>query len=532
MSVSREKKITLLEQGDKKWDMIVIGGGITGAGIAREAARRGLDVLLVERQDFSWGTSSRSSKMVHGGLRYIASGDFKTTMDSVRERERLLSEVPGLVDLMPYMMLHYKGQFPPPFLFNLLLSIYDFFAKKHYHRFFAKKEAIFLSPLIEKKNLKGGTQFADAVTDDSRLVLRVLQQAQKEGCVAINYVSANSMIVENDKVVGLNLYDEISHKEYSQKASVVVNATGTFVDELRNTFTPEKKIRPARGSHLVVPFWCLPVSQAYTCIHPQDKRPVFIFPWEGRTVIGTTDIEEKDIQNKETSITQDEFDYLLGMAQSQFPHADIQASDVISTWAGVRPLIASGASSSSKEKRDHSVWDDKGLISVSGGKLTTFRLIALDVLAKSQKHCNKIEMGTQKEPMFGDDTDSQAKTYTHLKPRYQKRLSGFYGDKLPALMAQTDASDLVEIPGTHTLWAQLTWACTDEDVVNLDDLLLRRVRIGGLLEQGGKAHEGRIKHICQTHLGWDEAIWQQQWQRYQTIWSTYYGLPSKVDDSQ
>lgn len=527
MNVSREDKLKLLEQPNKKWDMIVIGGGITGAGVAREAARRGLDVLLVERQDFSWGTSSRSSKMVHGGLRYIASGDIKTTMDSVRERERLLSEVQGLVDLMPYMMLHYKGQFPPPFIFNTLLGIYDFFAQKRYRRFFPKNDTLFLSPLINQKNLVGGTQFADAVTDDSRLVLRVLQQAQAQGCVSINYVSAKSLVLENQKVVGVNLYDEVASKEYLQKAAVVVNATGSFADELRCSFTDKKKIRPARGSHLVVPFWRLPVSQAYTCMHPEDNRPIFIFPWEGRTVIGTTDIEEKDIQNKEASITQKEFDYLLSMAQSQFPDAHIQTSDVIATWAGVRPLISSGASNSSKEKRNHSVWDDQGLISVSGGKLTTFRLIALDVLEQAQKYCEKIEMGTKKEPMFSDfSKDSFFKTHSYLKPHHQKRLLGFYGDRLGALLEQTDKSDLVEIPGTHTLWAQLKWACMSEDVVNLDDLLLRRVRIGMLLENGGKAYIDRIKKICQSHLHWDDTTWQQQWERYQTIWSKHYSLPN------
>lgn len=528
MNKSRQESLDLLNERKDKWDMIVIGGGITGAGVAREAARRGLEVLLVERQDFSWGTSSRSSKMVHGGLRYIASGDIKTTMDSVHERERLLNEAEGLVDLMPYMMVHYKGQFPPPFAFNSLLRIYDFFAKKRYRKFFSPKDTLRLTPLLKDENLNGGTQFADAITDDSRLVLRVLQEAQTDSAVAINYLSAESLISENEKVIGVNLHDEITNKNYVARASVVVNATGCFVDELRGTLEHKKNIRPARGSHLVVPFWRLPVSQAYTCIHPKDKRPVFVFPWQGRTVIGTTDIEEKDIINKEPSITQSEFSYLLDLAKAQFPDADICSRDVIATWAGVRPLIASGASNSSKEKRNHSIWNNQGLISVSGGKLTTFRLIALDVLDAAQPYCKKIQMGSKKEPMFSASTKHKNPlAYSDLKIQYQKRLQGFYGEQFDAFINQAHVDDLVEIPGTQTLWAELSWACKNENVVQLDDLLLRRVRIGMLLAEGGKAYMDRIKKTCQQHLNWDDNTWNSQWERYQEIWRKHYSLPQE-----
>ncbi|ELU14172.1 hypothetical protein CAPTEDRAFT_137871, partial [Capitella teleta] len=273
----------LADHAEHPWDIVIAGGGITGAGIAREAARRGLKVLLVDRQDFAWGTSSRSSKMVHGGLRYIASGDIKTTMHSVAERERLMKEAPGLVDQMGYLMAHYKGGFPGPFVFNVLLRIYDFFAGKRYRKFHKRHDFENLSPLINEHDLLGGTQFADAVTDDSRLVIRVLREAQKDGATAINYMGVDSLIKEKGRVIGAQLKDAETGQLISVNAKVVINATGAWGDELRGEVTTERHIRPARGSHIVVPSWRLPVAQAYTAMHPDDKRPIFIFPWEGRT---------------------------------------------------------------------------------------------------------------------------------------------------------------------------------------------------------------------------------------------------------
>ena len=180
------------------WDMLIIGGGITGAGIAREAAKRGLQVLLIEQRDFAWGTSSRSSKMVHGGLRYIASGDYKTTLLSVRERERMLKEAGGLVNEMHYMMPHYKGKFPPPWIFNNLLRVYDKLAGKRYFKYFKKDAFSPLNPGIKQDKLLGASQFSDAVTDDSRLVMRVLGEALHDGAQAINYLKAEGLL-KNDQ---------------------------------------------------------------------------------------------------------------------------------------------------------------------------------------------------------------------------------------------------------------------------------------------------------------------------------------------
>ena len=272
----------------KPWDMLIIGGGITGAGIAREAARRGLAVLLIEQKDFAWGTSSRSSKMVHGGLRYIASGDYKTTLLSVRERERMLSEASGLVNEMHYIMPHYKGKFPPPWIFNTLLRVYDRLAGKRYFTYFKREAFLSLNPHIKQDKFLGASQFSDAVTDDSRLVMRVLDEAINDGAQAINYLKAESLITnEQGLVVGATLKDTSSEdsahsnaQSYDVYAKVVVSATGAWADTLRMQASKRteqnfhKQIRPSRGSHLVVSKERLPIEQAYTFLHPEDKREV------------------------------------------------------------------------------------------------------------------------------------------------------------------------------------------------------------------------------------------------------------------
>ena len=513
------------EDPNDQWDIVVAGGGITGAGIAREAARRGLKVLLVERQDFAWGTSSRSSKMVHGGLRYIAAGDIKTTMHSVTERERLMNEAPGLVDQMGYLMAHYKGGFPGPFVFNMLLRVYDFFAGKRYRQFHKLDNFEYLSPLINENELIGGTQFADAVTDDSRLVIRVLREAQKDGAEVINYVGVDSLVKEDGKVVGANLKDAENGEVFAVKAKVVINATGAWGDELRGEMTDEKNIRPARGSHIVVPSWRLPVAQSFTAMHPDDKRPIFIFPWEGRTVIGTTDLDNKGIDNQETAMTREELDYLMKVANNQFPKAQLKEKDIISSWAGVRPLVSSGALNPSKEKRDHSVWNDKGLVTVSGGKLTTFRLIALDVLNAAKQYLPGHDFRDSGADMF---TKSKPKNtlFSRLPSYLQKRLQGHYGMDGDALLDQAKPNELDVIPGARAMWAELRWSAKNEAIVHLDDLLLRRTRLGLLVEQGGLIFEDKIKAICSAELGWTEQKWQQEVSRYREIWNTYYSIPA------
>lgn len=545
----RQQALASLSRSEP-WDMLIIGGGITGAGIAREAARRGLAVLLIEQKDFAWGTSSRSSKMVHGGLRYIASGDYKTTLLSVRERERMLSEAGGLVNEMHFVMPHYKGKFPPPWIFNTLLRVYDKLAGKRYFTYFKKDAFLRLNPHIKQNNFLGASQFSDAVTDDSRLVMRVLDEAIHDGAQAINYLKAESLLTnEQGLVIGAALKDTADSDSiannahtYNVHAKVVVSATGAWADNLRMQASQQteqtfnKQIRPSRGSHLVVSQGRLPLTQAYTFLHPIDKRAVFVFPWENRTVLGTTDLDHPPLGDEEVGITSEEVDYLLTATNDLFDDVNLNREDVISTWAGVRPLISEGGDgkrvSPSKEKRDHSVWLDNNLVTVSGGKLTTFRLIALDVLKKCQEVLALDESVIQNNNLDSDQVFSnQIPTnpkFTTLPKPLQQRLKGFYGRQLDSLLELAHDDDLAYVTDSNTIWAEIRFAAHYEQVIHLDDLLLRRTRLGLILPHGAMTPliSARLKQISQEELGWDEQRWQQEAERYQQLWQRYYHLPA------
>ncbi|MDH1261572.1 glycerol-3-phosphate dehydrogenase/oxidase [Pseudomonas sp. GD03944] len=513
----------LPELAARDWDLIVVGGGISGAGILREAARRGWRCLLLEQRDFAWGTSSRSSKMVHGGLRYIAKGQLKLTRDSVRERQRLLQEAPGLVDPLSFVMAHYQGGFPGPKVFGGLLAVYDALAGKRNHLYYPLMQLRFLAPGLKEDGLLGGTRFFDAVTDDARLVQRVLGEARADGGEALNGVRVVELLREGEQVVGLVGEDRESGQRHTFRCRAVAQATGAWADSLRRHGGLEH-IRPLRGSHLLLPAWRLPVAHAFSFMHGADKRPVFVFPWEGATVVGTTDLDHRDPLDLDARINQDELDYLLEACRQQFPGAAITAADVLSTWAGVRPVVSDGAGgrTPSDEKREHALWVEPGCVTLAGGKLTTFRLLALEVLRACAAFVGR-PVSDQGSAVFKVAT---APAMPGLSPARQRRLAGRHGRELPGLLALMAEVGSEPVAGTDTLWAELAWAAQNELVLHLDDLLLRRTRIGLLLAGGAVAELPRVRSLCQLRLGWSDARWDQEQRDYLQLWHRCYSLPT------
>ncbi len=484
----------------QEWDIVVIGGGITGAGIALEAARRGLQVALVEQRDFAWGTSSRSSKLVHGGLRYLKQGQLGLTRDSVRERQNLMREAQGLVDPQSFAFADYKGRKPGRWLFQLGLAVYDWLAGLYARHYYAVDEFLMLAPNIGRKDLKGGLCYLDAKTDDARLVLRVLQEARTKGALAINYLGAQQLLRMPDElggaVRGVQLQDAVNGQSYAVQAKVVINATGAWADGLRQQQGAKAKLRPLRGSHLVLPAWRLPVAQAISLMHPQDGRPVFAFPWEGVTLVGTTDIDHSADLQQEARITPAESEYLLAALRFQFPQLQLTQADVIATYAGVRPVVDTGKADPSKEGRDHVVWMEQGLLTVTGGKLTTFRLIALDALQHAAGMLPHSHATKPASPVFGP-CDALPVFNTGLTTQQRHRLQGHYGPLAAQVLAAAHPGELQTIAGTETLWVELRWAARTEAVVHLQDLMLRRTRLGLLLRGGGVAHLRCISAIVQ-----------------------------------
>lgn len=508
-------------------DLLVIGGGVTGAGIALEAARAGVSVALVEAQDFASGTSSRSSKLVHGGLRYLKQGKFSLTREALHERTALLRDAPGLVEPLRFVLPIRRRQKPGRFVYGLGLRIYDFLAGVNSRTWLDAKAVNLRFPYIDIDAVVGGWEYLDACTDDARLVLRVLQEAREHGAIASNYCRVeNFMRAGAGALCGVEVRDLVGGQTLSLKAKCVVSAVGVWSDDLRRQVGGGPKIRPLRGSHILFPASELPAREALAFTHPDDGRAVFIIPWEGAVFVGTTDLDHEGDLNIEPSITRDEVDYLMRAIASQFPSLKLNARDAISTWSGVRPVISSGKGvKPSQETREHFIDEETGLISVFGGKLTTFRAMAREVLRHAERCLPLLKHsrpGAVLEPVAPPGRPDE------WPETIYRRMLGRYGDRLATLVECAAPGELALIPETQTPWAELRYACRYEAVIHLDDLLLRRTRLGLLRRRGGEGLLPGIKPIARSELGWDEGRWRQEVDRYTGIIRDFYSMPGQV----
>lgn len=525
----RSADMASLLQRDGGWDLLIIGGGISGAGIALEAARRGLSVLLAEQKDFAYGSSSRSSKLVHGGLRYLKQGQWQLTRASVRERDQLLKQAAGLVEPQSFAFASYTGRPPGRWLMALGLALYDRFAGQSARHFYASDEFLMLSPHIAGDQLQGGLCYTDAKTDDARLVLRILQEAQQFGALACNYLKAEQLIEHGGQIGGAVLRDQLSGQSMPVQARLVVNASGAWADQWAAEADSRYRLRPLRGSHLLFPHWRLPVAQAISLMHPRDGRPVFLYPWEGATLVGTTDVDHHADLNHEACISADEVNYLMQALQLQFPQLALSPADVLSSYAGVRPVLSGGAADPSDESRDHAIRSKHGMIHVCGGKLTTFRLMALEVLQLAGR-LQPGRFANAARDLPGEPLLKPVRAEhggAELAYSQRRRLFGRYGNAAAELLAQAAPAQLQLIPGTETLWAELAWAAGNEAVVRLEDLLLRRSRIGLLLRHGGRDWLPAIRQLCQPLLGWSDTEWELQQQAYLQLIQQHYSLPAE-----
>ncbi|MFZ5572454.1 MAG: FAD-dependent oxidoreductase [Thermodesulfobacteriota bacterium] len=504
-----------LIQMETNWDLVIIGGGVTGAGVFREAVRSGLKVLLVEKKDFAWGTSSRSSKMVHGGLRYLKEGKFLLTRTSVRERERLLNEAPGLVEPLEILVPVYSDHGPGKRSLEIGLSIYGLMASEKQHSYLNPKLFRSLLPDIKEEHLVGGFRFWDAKVDDARLVLRLIEEGVARGGTAVNYMSVEAVLRNAaGAVAGLALKDTETGVSVEINTSAVVNATGVWAEKLHPSPREHLHLRPLRGSHLIFPYSALPVAHTVSFFHPADKRPVFISPWEGVVLLGTTDIDHDSDLDQEPATTMSEARYLMEGLHWFFPSFRVGLEQAIACLAGVRPVLSEGKLAPSKESRENVVWVDKGLITVTGGKLTTFRKMAVDTLKAARPFIPNLTDNIPEDESVFAVVPEYGVVPENLTPSAWRRLCGRYGHAASDLVRQAELKDLEVIPGTETLWAELPFVAGREKIRHLADLLLRRVRIGILTPEGGFPYMERIQGLCQPKLTWDERRWEAEKQAY------------------
>lgn len=511
----------------RQWDLIVIGGGITGAGVFHEATRRGWRTLLLEARDFAWGASSRSGKLVHGGLRYLRQGDLRLVRASLLEREALLRELPGLVEPLGFLFPAYRRGEALALRFGL--GLYDLLAGRRTRRWLEPEDFLWLAPHIRRVGLRGGVQYGEAMTDDARLVLRLIMEGVHRGGVALNYVIVRDLLRRADgRVVGVAAEDRLSGATWEIPARVVVNAAGPWADVLRTRLSVPSRLRPLRGIHLMFPHWRFPLAQAVGFFHPVDRRPLYALPWMGVTLVGTTDVDHDQPLEEEPRPTKEETEYLLTALHHTFPHLNLDESDVLAAFAGVRPVVRHGRMPPSREPREHVVWVEQGLVTVTGGKLTTFRVLARDAL-RAAAALGRLPFSSRTPPraFLTSAVASLAERFP-LKARW---LAGRYGPLAEALIRETEtlAHAWEPIATTPFLWAELYWALAHEQVVHLDDLLLRRTRLGLVLPQGAVDLLPQLRDIIIPRLGWKDARWEQEVIRYRNLYRRAYHLPGHRD---
>lgn len=503
-----------------RYDLVIVGGGITGAGVLREAVRTGASVLLVERHDFASGTSSGSSKLVHGGLRYLQSGQWRLTLESVRERSRLLREAPGLVDEQAFLMPVHRGTKPSRALLQVGLFVYDLMAGRLSSRWIPSAELRRIEPLLTDENIIGAMRFIDARTDDARLVQRLIEESRSSGATALNYVAVEDLAISGGRVAGVALRDAIdSTTTRTIEASMVINATGTGARQFAPATTGAPPLRPLRGSHFVFPRERLPIDHAISWLHPRDRRPIFAYPWEGAVLYGTTDLDHDTSAMDAPRMTAEESGYLIEALRLRFPDVTLSPEDALSTYAGVRPVVAGGKGVPSAESRESALWSAPGIVSVTGGKLTTFRVTARQVLREAARQAPALAMRPD-APLFEPARESQGQA---------RRLEGRLGAKAAAwLLENVDATSLRPVGTTPYCLAELQWSARHEQVVHLEDLLLRRTRLGLISADGAAAYLPAIRGAVQNVLGWDDARWLAEESAYRATWQRLHGAKRLV----
>ncbi len=509
------------------WDLVVVGGGITGAGILAEATRAGLRAVLLEARDFASGTSSRSTKLVHGGLRYLRQGQFLVTRKSVKERERMLDEGRGLVEPLPFSLAAFEGDQMPRWMFGVGLSIYDALAWKWEHERLNAAEILRAFPAMAESGVLGGYRYFDAQTDDARLTVRVIREAVRAGGTALNYARVVDLLRDaSGRVVGAVARDDGAPegdprrgRTVEIRAKAVINATGAWADDLRGAVGESPRLRKIRGSHLVFPRGKIPVQEAMSFMHPRDQRGVFAVPWEGVTLVGTTDVDHDASLELEPRISTAEAEYILEGARKVFPTLGLTETDVLCTYAGVRPVIDTGNPDPSKESREHAVWQENGLYTITGGKLTTWALMAREALEAARAELGPLPERTR---IFAEDPGEDALS-AELTPAAKRRLIGRLGEE--AVGAASEAHLRQSIGGGLSLFGELRLAAREEGCVSLGDLLLRRVRVGLTLPRGGEGELAGIRAVAQPALGWSDETWELEERRYLREWEAAYSPP-------
>ncbi len=503
-------------------DVLVIGGGITGAGILHDAALRGLSVALVERGDFGCGTSSRSSKLIHGGLRYLKKMQLRITRTACRERDLLAMSSPHLVWQTRFLYPSYKHDKTPGWQVSLGLTMYDNLTPvRHRHERIDADEVRAWYPQVAHRGLEFGLLYDDAAADDARLVHAVVQAGVLAGGAALSYARVEELLRDAERqVIGAVVRDLETDETHRVIARVVVNATGAWCDSIRGMLGGvASRLRPSRGSHLLFPRARLPIEVAVTGLSPDDGRPVFTVPHPEGTLVGTTDLFH-DGALEDPRPSADEAAYLLRFAQATFPSARLSYGDISGAFAGVRPILDSAAESPSEASREEEVWVENGLVSTAGGKLTTFRATAEEVVDQVLKLLPEglgaaaapaatagATLPWRVDPADAADALQRLGAGSAVAAGMVRRLGAM-------ALAASGAAEPEELrpvaDGVDVCAAELGWHLRFGGVVRLEDLLLRRIRIGMWQPHRTLELAPRLRPLLRRTAGWNVARWNRE----------------------
>lgn len=468
-----------------KFDLLVIGGGITGCGVARDAAMRGLRVALVERDDFASGTSGRSSRLVHGGIRYLEHGQLHLVHESIRERETLLRIAPHLVKPLAFTWPVYRGARVGKLRLSVGLLAYHLMAgrRSRRHATLDIRGILEREPCLESVGLTGGAVYYDASTDDARLTVANAVAAQQNGATVVSHARVTEILREGGKAGGAVVRSQYSDETHHVRARLIVNATGVW-DNQFTTEKPARRHRGSKGAHISVPRDRVGNRDALTLISPVDGRVMFCLPAGPQAIIGTTDTwTEESPETAHPSET--DVEYLLRSANAYFPRAKLTRDDVVSAWAGIRPLATRAGTNPSAVSREHSIVSDgSGVLSVTGGKLTTYRSMAAEIVDRVQESLRQ-----KPNPAPTDSVELPGSERVAEIARLQREDRNLLEPLVP------------ELPYTG---AHLVYGVTNEMARGLSDLLIRRVHLAFETRDHGLGIAARAADIVAPLLAWDD----------------------------
>jgi glycerol-3-phosphate dehydrogenase len=519
---ARTRKENLERIRDQSFDLIVIGGGITGAAIARDAVLRGFKVVLLEKGDFASGTSSRSSKLVHGGLRYLRHMKFGLVYGALRERWILKRNAPRLVKPLTFLIPVYKDAKTGKWMLSMGLWLYDIlalFRTPKFHGWLSPEKALEREPTLRRDALVGAGVYADCATDDARLVLALIKDAWSRGTLLANYIEVVGFEKDRGKIGGVKVLDLLSGSEFNAKAKIVVNATGPWSDKLRKLDDPssEPRLRPAKGVHIILPRERLGNREAVVIESRRDGRNMFVIPWGNLSLVGTTDTGyEGDLDH--VGASQEDIEYLLEALDQTYPESHITKEDIISLYASVRPLAAELGVSEDTVSRDQLIFESSsGLVSIIGGKLTTHRSMAkalVDQVSRrlEREYANPAKHSCETDQLALDYSETDVEQAIHnliqnseFDADIARHLVEAYGpgatNVLEIIREDPQLSSRITSEMTY-LWAEVVYAARYEMAMRLIDFMLRRTQLAYRLSDHGRSIVQNVACMMAKELEW------------------------------